>query len=283
VALTPDEKLILIVVLAASMIFIVFFELRVMRGRNREVKAANLRRDEAFNIIVTTQSVLNVVERRGTRVPVAKRLMDSARDAQARGDHDRALELCDKAKAEIANAEVPERKVADAGLGPDLKRSLDEVADEAVFEEVAPVSREYKGVKLEPCGDPNYLSAKFEIGAAESEIEAASGEGRDVSSARSSLAMAKEAFDSADYSRALSLSLKAMKKASAGGPAKETISLRKEVVGPDCPSCGEHVNDLDAFCGGCGAKVERKPVCRSCGFEPSKPDVFCRRCGSKVE
>lgn len=282
VALTPDDKLILIAVLAASMIFIVFFELRVMRGRNREMKIVNLRRDEAFNAIVTTQSVLNVVERRGTRVPAAKILMNSAREAQARGDHDRTLELCEKAKSEIAKAESPRPMAVDAGLGPDLKRSLEEEVDEPIFDTAAPDSRDYKGAKLEPSGDPNYLSAKFEIGAAESEIEAATRDGRDVSSARSSLARAKEAFEAADYSRALSLSLKAMK--SVKGEAVREVSPRtRTVAGPDCPLCGEHLSEHDSFCGGCGAKVERKPVCKSCGFEPSKPDAFCRKCGSKME
>lgn len=283
-ALTPDEKLILIAVLAALMIFVVYFELRIMRGRNKEIRVASIKRDEIYNAILTTQSVINVVERKGVSVNTAKQLLNSARDARARGEHDRALELCDKAKVELTKASPPGPKRADAGLGADLRRSLDEVAEEIVTYPVDRDTREYKGTRLESSGDPNYLSAKFELGAAESEVETAGRGGRDVSSARSSLAKARQAFDSGDYAKALSLALKARKGVSTEA-AREAIPLKKGAEDSDdgCPFCGVPVTDSDAYCGGCGAKVDRRHVCSSCGYEAERPDAFCRKCGAKME
>ena len=49
-----------------------------------------------------------------------------------------------------------------------------------------------------------------------------------------------------------------------------------------CPSCGGAVNDGDAFCSNCGAKLINELKCSSCGSKVEKGDKFCSVCGNKL-
>jgi len=58
-------------------------------------------------------------------------------------------------------------------------------------------------------------------------------------------------------------------------------------VGIVCPACGTNIPAGDAFCMGCGAKVE--PVvqasslaCSNCGRQVEEDDLFCMGCGTPV-
>ena len=53
-----------------------------------------------------------------------------------------------------------------------------------------------------------------------------------------------------------------------------------DVVASACPVCGSALSGTHAFCGQCGAAVNR--VCE-CGARAAFSDRFCRTCGAKVK
>ena len=296
-ALTEDEKLILIAVLAIVMIFVLYFEFRVMRGRARTSRNVSIRRDEAFNAVLTCRSVMNVLERQGSNVTEARSMVDRAKRHMDRGEYETAIDLCDRAREELTRSRSggpPRKQLAPREEG----RELEFVAEEIVSERGPRVRADesYQGTKLEPQSGPNYLVAKFEIGTASDEISRATQEGMDTSSAADLLKSAQAEFDSGNYTKALSLAVKA-KKAASPRATEETIPLRKvpKSMAPDmemdyeaqdvvdvCSSCGSSLDSDDDFCGSCGAKRAKARVCNVCGREAAGGDKFCRKCGARV-
>lgn len=294
VALTSDEKLMLLFILVIVMVFVVYFELRVMRGRARKVRAASVKKDEAFNSILTCRSVMNVLERQGSDVSEARTLVSRARSMMDAGNHERAIELCELAREELTKARQPSREPEVAEEEYEGDRLESTARDILSIPTVDRHDDSYAGTRLEIEGGPNYLVAKFEINAAKDEVSNAQSRGRDVRAAEKLVKDAKAEFDSGNYSKALSLAVKA-RKAVSPEASEETIPLKaepseriKKADGPvhgvkvKCLSCGSHLDAEDLFCGECGTKrlVERK--CLSCGRKASESDRFCRRCGAEI-
>ena len=53
-----------------------------------------------------------------------------------------------------------------------------------------------------------------------------------------------------------------------------------------CKNCGQQVNDLDPFCGNCGAAIiasANTNVCSNCGNILQEEMTFCDKCGQNVE
>ena len=214
--MTEEEKLTLLAVLALIMILVLYFEFRIMRGKGKAVRRVNIRRDEAHNSILTCRSVINVLERQGSDVSEVRALVDKARSHMQRGEHEDAIELCEKAREEMtkmrSKAKEPVRRTRVE------KDSLESVADEIVSEPRSmPREDSYRGAKLEVQGGPNYLVAKFELNTAKEEIDRATGSGQDLSDASNTLRKAQAEFDSGNYAKALSLAVKAKKAASPQG------------------------------------------------------------------
>jgi len=299
VALTADEKLILIAVLAAVMIFVMFFELRVMRNKSKEIRRASLRKDEAFNAMLTTRSVIGVMKRQGGDTGTSDALVSSARRALDRGDYDKCMDLCEQARSELTNptrtrAEAPPAPVDDAD-----KERLEKVAENILSSRSMSSSDLYKGTKLSSDQDGNYLSAKFEMNTAKADIKKAVQDGADTSEAQDLMTDAEAAFVTGNYARALSLAVRARKSISAEAAA-ETIRLRsgREPLGATdeqvvhepqgervlaCGKCEATIEADDAFCPKCGTKVLRERVCKVCGSKPKPSDMFCRKCGARVD
>lgn len=288
-ALTEDERYILLGVLAVLMILVMFFELRVMRSKSKASRKMNIRKDEAYNSILTCRSVINVLERQGSNVREARSLVDKAKAAMQRGEHETAIDLCEKAREELTLA----RSTPPGGA----RVARDPVAEEIISTPRPRPSEEvYSGSRLEVQGGPNYLVAKFELSTAREEISKASGRGTDVSMASDTLKRAQAEFDSGNYPKALSLAVKAKKAVSSQG-SEESIPLRRtqraeapsgEIDGEAsdivdvCPSCGSEIDSDDDFCGSCGKRREKERVCPSCGRVASGSDRFCRKCGNRV-
>jgi hypothetical protein len=300
-ALTDDEKLILVAVLAVVMLFVVFFEIRYMRGKSREVRRSTQRKDEAFNSIHTTRSVLNVMQRQGADTGTAAQLVNQAKLAMQRGDYDRCEALCQSARDQLTGP--PSRKQGESGPAqepPVESERLEKIAESILSSKSAPSRADsYKGTKLQSDDDGNYLSAKFEISRAKADIGRAIERGSETGTAQNYLTDAESAFVIGSYAKALSLALKS-RKAISQEAEEETIPLKAGVepeepgaeptaeemssrVDNECASCGAPLETGDAFCHKCGAKFQRERICRSCGTKPRPSDMFCRKCGSRVD
>ncbi len=297
-ALTEQEKLILYAVLAAAMIFVVFFEMRVMRKKSRDIRRVSQRKDEAFNAVLTTRSVIGVIRRQGGDASAAEALVSSAKRAMERGEYDKCMDLCDQARSELTNPSARRSELAPAPVSDADKDRLERVAENILSSKVVSSADTYKGTKLSADQDGNYLSAKFEMNTARADIKKASEMNIDTSRAQDLMTDAEAAFVTGNYTRAMSLAVKARKSVSSEA-SSETIRLKaaKEPVGPSsdtdaeelpgepvlaCGKCESPIDADDKFCPKCGTKVLRERVCKSCGSKPKPSDMFCRRCGARI-
>jgi len=311
-ALSETERLILVAILAGLMLFVVFFELRVMRSKSKEVRIASQRKDEAYNAMLTIRSVMNSVRNRGGKVGNAPAMLDLAKEAINRGNYDSCISYCEKAKSEIVTPKrtlkvAAESEVEDEGEGEDegdleARERLEAMAENIVSKRGASADVDsYKGTKLASPKEGNYLGAKFEISTAKSDIARAAKSGLETSSAEGLLVEAEAAYTAGDYDKALSLAVRS-RKAIGSEPEEEVIPLRSEKEKPApaepkvfdveepkapgarlCPVCGAITEPEDTFCPKCGAKVPKKRVCPSCGAKPKPSDAFCRKCGAKID
>lgn len=178
-ALTESERLILVAVLAGVMIAVVLFEMRVMRRKSKEIRRTSQKKDEAYNDMLTTRSVMNALRNQGKDTGNAQEFLDRAKTAMNRGEHDRCMEYCSKARSQLTRpSKVP---VAGEGESEEDADRLEEVAEEILSNSMPPASPDtYKGTKLSTSSDGNYFGAKFEISAAKADIAREAKSGHDV-------------------------------------------------------------------------------------------------------
>ena len=300
-ALSPDEKYILIALLAVVMLFVVFFEMRYMRGKTREIKRAVQRKDEAFNAIHTTRTVINVMDRQGADTMPAQRFVKIAKDSMEKGDYNGCMEYCEKARAELVAPSRPKAAAVKETEDDTVERERLEKAAQHILssEEDSGAGESYKGTKLSVDQDGNYLSARFEMNTAKADIKLALERGSDASEAQDLMTEAEGAFVAGHYTKALSLAVKARKSANseaetetipltahAGPEEPETEPTAEEASAPEgaaCHECGAPLDLDDAFCHKCGTKVGRERFCKSCGEKARPTDMFCRKCGARVD
>lgn len=305
-ALTTDDKMILLSVLVIVMALVVYYELKVMRGKAKEVRIASQRKDGAHNSILTTRSIIDVVEREGADVSAARAVFLRARDAMARGDYDRATDLCESARMELLACRQgrgePVRAVRKPVRADEGADDLEQLADEIIgSDRRSPHVDSYKGAKLAADEGSGFLSAKFEITAAKDDVGASAERGKDIGKAKSFLKQAESEFESGNYPKALSLAVKARKEL-AGGASYDTIPLKvavkPQVAGEctedvatmtddrarrlKCGSCSSMVLPDDVFCGHCGAPAAKERECVKCGRLSDPKDRFCRKCGTEL-
>lgn len=308
--LTPD-RLVLIVALALVMLFVVYFEWKIMRRKSKEARTVTFAKDEAYNAVLTTRSVIVALQRQGTNTAKAQSLVDDAKRALERGDYRTCKDICDQAKTELTNPGKPEPpkktralKIAQPDEEAEPERdALVRMADEIVASDGSRRTAEpYAGTKLKSDQDDNYLSAKFEMNKARGNLQDARNRGQDISVAKKLLTDAEKAFAVGAYTKALSLAIKSRKSVNEVA-ADEAIKLKEspeiengEVTGKetpvedapeslarDCGSCGAPLDSDDAFCHKCGSRVEFERECAGCGTIAKAQDTFCRKCGSKID
>lgn len=288
--MTSTEQLILLAILAGLMLFVMYFELKIMRGKNKEVRKVSQKKDEAFNAILTTRHVINVVQRSGRDTRAAQSLLEEAKYALQKNEHETAMELAEKARKELVHPSSSQG----IAIGP--AQDLERVAEEVL---ATPKNDEnlYTGTKLPVDQTGSYLSAKFELNGAREDLGRAASKGRDVSAAQSLLTEADSAFEQGNYTKVLSLAVRARKAIGVGG-AVETIRLKPqpeeieeeapqemepaEAMAKACGQCGDPIEQGDAFCGRCGARVISERTCDNCGAKARPSDKFCRKCGGQV-
>ena len=309
--LSPAEKYILIVALAVLMLFVVYFELKVLRRKSKESRRAALVKDEAFNAVLTTRSVIVALQRQGTNTDKAQRLVDEAKRALQREEYRTCKDICDQAKTELTNPGKSDalkktralKTAASTEEAEPEKDALVRMADEIIAtSDSRRTSELYAGTRLQSDHDGNYLSAKFEINTAKVNIQNACDRGEDASIAQKLLADAEKAFAAGSYTKALSLAIKSRKSVNEVAE-DEAIKLKKDPESEDeggqdaetpaeetseesageCESCGAALDEDDAFCHKCGTRVEFERECAGCGTTAKAEDTFCRKCGSKVD
>jgi len=302
-ALTTDEKLLLIVVLVVVMAFVLYYEIRVMRGRTKEVRISRQRKDEAHNAVLTTRSVMDVIEREGADVSSARVILNRARDAMARGDFGRATDHCESARAELMKCRRPrQRQVRRSAAAEDDVDGLEMLAEKIVGSDARPSHSDTdKGTTLAVDESSGYLSARFELTAAKDEIGKTTLPREDFMKVKSLLKRAESEFESANYPKALSLAVK-IRKELGGTGAIDTIPLKVTSKTPlagecvedvasiseeqaaklKCSSCSSMVLPDDVFCGHCGAPAAGERTCPKCGTRSDGKDRFCRKCGTEI-
>ncbi|HSV41957.1 MAG TPA: zinc ribbon domain-containing protein, partial [Methanomassiliicoccales archaeon] len=168
----------------------------------------------------------------------------------------------------------------------------------------APIEDERKTVHEVKKLPQNYLESKFLLEATTSEVEKAKKDNKDVGLAQSQLELARQYFDSGDYSGSLKECMRARRALSnrpsePGKAAVERISGAKKVILPSeerivlpvpktgmndvCLKCGESLVPDDNFCGKCGEKAVLELKCPGCGNPRAENDTFCRKCGTRYE
>ena len=62
---------------------------------------------------------------------------------------------------------------------------------------------------------------------------------------------------------------------------KYTTGLIDEVVGNNCPKCGDAIENDEMFCSKCGYQVKKE--CPKCKTINTHKDKFCKKCGEKLD
>jgi hypothetical protein len=305
-ALSSEEKLILLVVLVVMMIVVIFFEMRVMRRKSKEVQRNAQKKDEAYNAILTTRSVMNSLSNQGRSVRNAPMLLERAKTAMNNDNYEKCVDLCAQARKELT-LPSPEPGAIVEAQGAGAGDRLSEVAENILSEEMAaPTDADsYKGTKLNRGSEGNFLGAKFEMTAAKADISRAAKAGSEVSEAETLMVQAETSFTAGNYDKALSFAVRARRSLSPEG-SKDAIRLRRVTAkqepepepdlepevydveeektpsGFPCPKCGKLLDPSDLFCGNCGARLSKDRECGSCGAKAKPKDTFCRKCGERI-
>lgn len=300
-ALSAEERLVLVVVLIIVMSVVLFYEMRVMKKKSKEVQIVSQKKDEAYNAILTTRSVMNALSNQGTKTGNAPILVERAKTAMNNGNFDRCLDLCAQARRELSK---PSSKVAEVAepASEDAGERLEEVAENILSEGMPPANADsYKGAKLNRGAEGNYLGAKFEMTAAKADISRAAKAGAEVSEAEILMTQADSSFTAGNYDKALSFAVRARRSLNPD-KSKEAIPLRRASAKPEpvpepevydveeektasgfpCPQCGKLLDPTDIFCGSCGARLSKERHCDNCGAKARPEDTFCRKCGERI-
>lgn len=274
--------IIMIVVIAAELIY--FLRKRREKMKFKKAPKGEMLSEKAHNLILTTESISSTLADQGINTRNADGLIREAKSFERRGDYTSAVERAEAAKlallrAKREHAPIPEtrRRAAQPISGVEM--------DNDEYEETE--HTEEKDVDLSKL-PKNYLQAKFILNSAKDLLEkekVTSGEAYDY------YQEAKKRFDAEDYSKALSLAIKAERILDS-----DTVDLigeeeLEDVESPEeevievivCPECDKEVSTDDAFCRNCGQKLEFETNCPGCDAEIEHTDKFCRKCGHKIE
>jgi Double zinc ribbon len=301
--LTDSDKTILLVVILIVAIITIYAELRIRKiGVGKKYSANRFKKDQAFNALHTTKAIRNKL--RAERVDTAKAdyMIQRAESALNSNEHDSCIDLCQRAREELIKKKQegtftaePESTVNDG----DFKLPT-EMNDAPI-----PATRRVK--TQEKSVDTLQLQAKFELRAAQGDLDTFSGDSDVRQKASQFIDESQRHMDAGEYQKSLSDSFKARRLISGEplpdkigetrepmaveeGAAKELEMIETPVDGEwepssqiigKCKKCGTEYDADDVFCHFCGSPLKAKK-CPSCGAELKGIEKFCRKCGKRV-
>ncbi len=308
--LTASNKQLIIIVLLVLMFLVLAVELMYLKSKKRKSlnKLNETKSEEAFNNIHTTNQIISTMRAKGVEVDEAEVYMKEARQYQARGDHETAISRSNKAKEVLKAAKMRfDREQEDT----EPVSSDDPYIEPVTFREstddpLLPSQPSTSAVKR----PENYMQAKFLLGTVRDLLK--KDENQDLPKAKKMFKSAEKEFDNENYTKALSLALKAEKMLKIGNldhiaetpQASEEEVEEEEIIDEEeyehrhhqkhtviegiieteasCDSCGADAHMDDAFCRKCGNELDFVVVCPGCETEVEGVDAFCRKCGEKL-
>lgn len=302
-ALTDNDKMILLVVILIVAAITIYAELRIRKiGVGKKYSTTRFKKDQAFNALHTTRAVRNKL--RNERVDTAKAdyMIQRAEFALNSNDHDSCIDLCQRAREELIKNKQEGSVTAEPESSGDDEEIILPTARTAAQ---VPMSRRVKAP--EKSFDTLQLQAKFELRAAQGDIDTYSGDSNIRQKASQFIDESQRHMDAGEYQKSLSDSFKARKLLS-GEPladrvgetrepmvveegAKKELDLLETPVEDDwkpsspiagkCKKCGAEYDTDDVFCHFCGSPLKAMK-CPSCGAELKGIEKFCRKCGRRV-
>jgi len=301
--LSDSDKMILLVVILIVAAITIYAELRIRKiGVGKKYSTSKFKKDQAFNALHTTRAVRTKF--RAERVDTAKAdyMIQRAESALNSNDHDSCIDLCQRAREELIKNKREGSVTAESeSSGGDEEVILSTAKTTASVQ----VSRRVKAP--EKSIDTLQLQAKFELRAAQGDLDTYSGDSNIRQKASQFIDESQRHMDAGEYQKSLSDSFKARKLLS-GEPladrvgetrepmvveegAKKELDMLETPVEDDwkpsspiagkCKKCGTEYDADDVFCHSCGSPLKAMK-CPSCGAELKGIEKFCRKCGKRV-
>jgi ribosomal protein L40E len=259
----------MIVVVVAELIY--FIRRRRKKMKLRRTQKGESLSDKAHNLIMTTESISASLTSQGIQTAEANALITEAKRFEAMRDFSSAIERAEAAKLALIRAKREQNVSPAAPANPPTQGGLS-MEDE---EELVDLSKLPK----------NYMQAKFILNSAKDLLEK---DGIKSGEAFDNYQKAKEHFEAEEYSKALTLAIKAERILDSDTVGligeEEADEVEEEVVEVQvCPECDNEVSPDDAFCRSCGQKLEFISACPGCEADIESDDKFCRKCGHSLD
>jgi len=222
-ALTDSDKMILLVVILIIAVITIYAELRIRKiGVGKKYSTTRFKKDQAFNSLHTTKAVRNKL--RIERVDTAKAdyMIQRAESALNSNDHDSCIDLCQRAREEL----IKNKQEGSVTAEPESSGDDEEIIlpTERTATQV-PMSRRVK--EPEKSIDILQLQAKFELRAAQGDLDTYSGDSNIRHKASQFIDESQRHMDAGEYQKSLSDSFKARKLLS-GEPLADRVGETRE-------------------------------------------------------
>ncbi len=295
-------KWIIIIALLIIMTIMVVIQLAAYMRKKKMRKDKHIESisEEAHNKILTAERISVVLRRKGIDVSQPDSLLREARRFESAREYYPAMDKCEEAR-EILMRLRRDSEMQTYRPEPEIKEEVDLMSapvNEPDYEEPEPLMSPAQQQDAMDKLPAYYMQSKFMLSTVGDLIEGK--KGPEAAKAQKLHDEAQDNFNNENYSKALSLAIKAEQLLDKDGgvgliaetPHDEEV-VEADVVDEeagevtesdelDCHSCGAGVTTDDAFCRKCGEKMEFQFVCPKCEEEVGSDDLFCRKCGEKL-
>lgn len=302
-ALTDSDKTILMVVILIIAIVTIYAEMRIRKiGVGKKYSTNRFKKDQAFNALHTTKAVRNKLRNERVDTSKADYMIQRAESALNSNEHDSCIDLCQRAREELIKNKRDGNITAEPEPPADDENVLPIVRAAASSGQIA---RKVKSP--EKSVDTLQLQAKFELRAAQGDLDSFSGDSNLRQKASLFIDESQRHMDAGEFQKSLSDSFKARRLIS-GEPLPDKVGETKEPmvveegaqkelemletpveddwkqsspIAGKCKKCGTEYDADDVFCHFCGSPLKAMK-CPSCGADLKGIEKFCRKCGRRV-